>query len=259
MVISGFHNMALKNLIFLFALIGLLINKSKVYGYENKVDSIFFHIYNQQFDKAENELAYSKQKLKPLEYNLLTTDLFWWKAISSNKENDFKILESYLSKKLSTSEKSSFGNNLNDLIYLNYSLRLMSINSQSLKMLKYFIRINKFIDSFDNSNLSIEEQNIFEIYKAIFNFSKSKLFFTGTQFKNDNIKILKKHLRSSNLLNKTIACYFLAKIYSEIEKLPEQAVEYYSKLCQLYPNNMIFKNELLSVQLKTKKCRLATN
>ena len=219
---------------------------NSVYIKRNETDSIFFLIYNQEFSTAEAALSHSRINLNPLIYNLLNTDIIWWKAISSNKENDFKILENDLSKKLSNIEKLSSAHKLERLVYLNYLMRLMSISNQYLKMFGYFLQINSLIETIDNSGLTDEERNIFEIYKAIFYISKSKLIFTKPQYKSGNIEILKGYLESSSLINKTIACYFLAKIYSEIEKSPEQAIEYYSKLCQLYPNNMIFKNELLS-------------
>ena len=242
----------LKIISFILAFAACSSYTSMVYGNENDTDSIFFHIYNQQFDKAENELIHSKQTLKPLTYNLLTTDLTWWKAISLNNKVDFNILEINLTEKLSKVEKLSSQNNLEELLYLNYLIRLTAIKNQPFRMLNYFIRINKFIESFDNSNLPVEEQNIFDIFKAVFNISKTKVLVINTGIKNENLKILKGFQESSSLINKTTACYFLGKIYFEIEKSPEQAIEYYSKLCELYPNNMIFKNELLSVQLKIK-------
>lgn len=246
------YNPVLKIISFLLAFVAYSSYTNKVYSNEDYTDSIFFHIYNQQFDQAENELIHSKQTLKPLTYNLLTTDLTWWKAISLNNKVDFDILENNLTEKLSKVEKLSSQNNLEELLYLNYLLRLTAINNQPFKMLNYFIRINKFIESFDNSSLPVEEQNIFDIFKAVFNISKTKVLVFNTGFKNENIKILKGFQESSSLVNKTTACYFLGKIYFEIEKSPEQAIEYYSKLCKLYPNNMIFKNELLSLQLKIK-------
>ena len=250
MNISVIHKLILRS--WLISLVFVSFSSYANHCTENKndIDTIFFHIYNQQFNKAELELNQSKNKLKPLSYNLLTTDLIWWKTLSSNNEGDFEILENDLTEKLSNVEKLSSQNNLDELLYLNYLLRLTAINNQPFRMLNYFIRINKFIETFDNSDLSVEEQNIFDIFKAVFNVSKSKVLIIGAGFKNDNIKILKGYQESSSLINKTIACYFLGKIYFEIEKSPEYAVEYYSKLCHLYPNNMIFKNELLAVQLK---------
>lgn len=246
MLMSYLHKLLLVCALALIAFYSFPISDNQVYINRNDTDSIFFLIYNQEFSTAEAALSLSRKNLKPLIYNLLNSDIIWWKAISSNKENDFKILENDLFKKLSNSEKLSSANKLERLVYLNYLMRLMSIRNQYLKMFGYFLQINSLIETIDNSGFSDEERDIFEIYKAIFYISKSKLLFTKPQFKYDNIEILKRYLESSNLINKTIACYFLGKIYFEIEKSPEQAIKYYSKLCQLYPNNMIFKNELLS-------------
>lgn len=219
---------------------------------KNETDSIFFLIYNQDFQKAEDLLSNSTVILKPIEYNLLTTDLFWWKALSVNNENDFNALESYLLKKLGTSEKLNNRNYLEELIYLNYLIRLMTIKNQYVKILKYFFQINSIVEKVDNSVLSGEEQNIFEIYSAVFNITKSKFFFTKQQFRFENIQILKKYMASSNQIHKTISCYFLAKIYAEIEKSPDQSLLYFSFLNNLYPENKIFRHELTTAKLKSK-------
>lgn len=111
-------------------------------------------------------------------------------------------------------------------------------------MFNYFFRINKIIKTLDSSNLSPEEQSIFNIYKAVFNISKSKLLFLNTKIKNDNIIILKKYQESASLINKTITNYFLAKVYYELNKSPDQAKIHYLELCKLYPNNKIFRTAL---------------
>jgi hypothetical protein len=170
-----------------------------------------------------------------------------------------KILENDLSKKRSNTVNLASENKLEELVYLNYLIRLMSIRNQYLKMFGYFIQINLLFETIDidNSDFSDEERNIFEIYKVIFYISKSKLVFTKPQYKYDNIEILKGYMESSSLVNKTISCYFLAKIYSEIEKSPEQTLQYYNQLCNIYPNNKIFRNEL-SLILQKIKVRIKT-
>ena len=120
----------------------------------------------------------------------------------------------------------------------------MAKKKQPLKMFNYFFRINKIIKTLDSSNLSPEEQSIFNIYKAVFNISKSKLLFLNTKIKNDNIIILKKYQESASLINKTITNYFLAKVYYELNKSPDQAKIHYLELCKLYPNNKIFRTAL---------------
>lgn len=253
MLINVFIKLFFKSLLVSFIFVTFSSYANKFNEIDNEIDSIFFHIYNQQFNKAEKELNLSKNWLKPFTFNLLTTDLKWWKTISSNNEVGFEIFEKELSEKLSKVENLANQNNFDELLYLNYLLRLAAIENQPLRMISYFLRINKFIESFNNSALPREEQDTYQIFKAVFNVSKSKVLIIGSGLKNENIKIIQGYKDSSNLVNKTIACYFLGKIYLEIEKSPENAIEYYSKLCQLYPNNMIFKNELVSIQLKMKR------
>ena len=118
MLISILNKLLFKWVLISFALIALSTNASPVN--ENSIDSIFFYIYNQQFNKAEKELILSKNSLNPITYNLLKVDFIWWKTLSLNNENDFELLEKDLSEKLSNIDNLSNHQKLEQLIYLNY-------------------------------------------------------------------------------------------------------------------------------------------
>lgn len=252
MILSGLYKLLFCSILILITINSFSVTYEPDKSCKTKTDSIFCLIYNQEFSAAEVALNQSKKKLNPLIHNLLTIDLIWWKTICTNHIDNFDSFENQLKMKLKNAENLNKRNYLEELIYLNYLIRITSIRNQYLKIPVYFIRLNSCFGKVDNSGYSIEEQNIFEIYKAIFNIGKSKYLLTKSGQKNDNILILKKHCESQNIISKTIACYFLAKIYSEIEKIPEQAMSYYQILCHLYPNNMIFQNELKSAQQKIK-------
>jgi hypothetical protein len=205
------------------------------------VDSIFYHIYNQQFDIAEMELSNSKIGLKSSIYFLLETDLLWWRTLSANSETAFAHFEEYLIKNLTYYSTPANVTSLEKFVCLNYLLRMMATTNQHLKMINYFFKVNWYIDSFDNSSLSVEEKDIVSIYNAVFNIGKSKILFINSKNNLTNIAILKSYLNSQSIVNKTLSHYFLAKIYTDIENVPSESKIHYRQLCLLYPNNQIFK------------------
>lgn len=205
-------------------------------------DSIFYHIYNQQYPTAEIELNNVKNSF--ISYFLLETDLKWWKSLLANNDNDFENFENYLNDKLNVAKNHSNEPNFEELICLNYLLRLASVTKQHLKMMNYFFKLNNFIESFDSNSLSFDEKNIYSIYKAVFNISKNKIFLINAKNNIENIQVLKRFENSQNIVCKTFAHYFLAKIYMELEKKPQEAQKHYQKLNLLYPNNQFFQTSL---------------
>ena len=210
-------------------------------------DSIFYYIYNQQLSKAEKSLQLYRNSLQPDLYRLYKTDLLWWKTLSQTQVNDFSEMEMFLQQQLNRLEKDLSNSGIEELIYLNYFMRLKAIENQPFKMFGYYLRIQKLISNFDQSRLSPEEQRIYEIYTAVFNVGKSKLLM-NSKLRAYSIEQLKKHQHSSQTNIQTIANYFLAKIYFDIEKSPKQAEVYYAFLCARYPHNTIFRNDLRMCQ-----------
>jgi hypothetical protein len=213
---------------------------------DKTTENIFFLIYNQHFGEAENKLVQSKPVLTHLNYMILEIDLRWWKAISSDAKVDFELLE----KKLSTYSKESEGLSgparLEELVCLNYQFRLATFRSQPLKMIHYFLKINHFVEQTEFSSLPLEGRDLFSLYKAIFSYGKSKIFFLSPNIRSESLAILKNYAGSSDLVNQTIANYFLARIYIETEKSPILAKPYYEWLFKMYPDNKIFRKYFLS-------------
>jgi hypothetical protein len=208
-----------------------------------QTDSIFYYIYNQEFKQAERSLQKDRSNLPPNLYHLYETDLRWWKTLSQPQPNNFLGLEAFLQQQLKRLENHSFNPGIAELITLNYLMRLKAIQNQPFKLFTYYLRIQKLINNFDQSLLSPEERSMYEIYTAVFNVGKSKLLM-NVKLRDDSIEQIKKHQDSSQTNIQTIAFYFLAKIYIDIEKSPRQAAFYYSRLCARYPNNAIFRNDL---------------
>lgn len=208
-------------------------------------DSIFFYVYNQQYDRAELELHKLKNSIKPSTYFIFETDLKWWETLSFNRKEEFEMFEEYLNERLSASktETNSIEGNLQELVCLNYLLRLMAATNQHLKMINIFFKLNSCIDSFELTALSNDEKDIYIIYKAVFNISKNKILLINKTNNTKNIQVLKGFENSENIVNKTFAHYFLAKIYAELEKNPEEAQKRFKELYALYPNNQFFRTE----------------
>lgn len=220
-------------------------NKSNASDHEdNSFEKIFYLIYNQQFEDAFAELTLSGGGLDKWKYHILILDLYWWKAISSNCEDDFISFESKLKHFISNLENSDNIDDLEELITLSYSLRFASLRNRFLSMFTSLYRINFVIDRINTENLTKEQQDIFRIYFALFTIFKSKVLFNNPKLRKEGILVLESNLNSTWLVSKTISYYFLSKIYSDLEKRPIQALNYYEQLCLIYPGNKIFAGNL---------------
>ena len=211
---------------------------------EKPFNKIFDLIYNQKFGEAETELMASEAVLEKWGYRLLMLDLYWWEAISGNSEDDYQSLESVLNEYSALLNDSSNADDLEELICLSYSLRLALIKNRIFSILANIYRINRIIGGYDTERLTSEQQDVFNIYTAMFNIGKSRFLFTSPGKKAEGIKILEDNLTSPNKQYQTISCYFLSKIYFDLDKLPSKATIYCEKLCQLYPDNKIFAYNL---------------
>lgn len=211
---------------------------------EKPFNKIFDLIYNQKFCEAETELKASEAVMEKWGYRLLMLDLYWWKAISGNSEVDYQSLELVLNEYSALLNDSSDADDLEELICLSYSLRMALIKNRIFPILANIYRINRIIGGYDTERLTSEQQDVFKIYAALFNIGKSRFLFTGPGKKAEGIKILEDNLTSPNKQYQTISCYFLSKIYLDLDKLPSKATIYCEKLCQLYPENRIFAYNL---------------
>lgn len=218
-----------------------------------KADSIFFQIYNSEYPAAEIALIQSKKEIDPLICELLTLELMWWKTLSINQKQDFLRLEQSLKDGLNKVKIGGTKNSLQELIYASYMLRLLTMRNEYLKIPKYYFRINSIVGTINISTFSPIEKNMFEIYSAVFNIGKSKIAFTQTRSQNANINTLLMHEKSDDLLERVIATYFLGKVYSDIEKMPENAIIYFKRLHTLFPNNKFFAAELNKLERNNSK------
>jgi hypothetical protein len=208
------------------------------------LNRVFKLIYNQKFDSAMSELFISRNNLNPLKYKMLELDLYWWKALSSNSENDLNHFENILAKHFSGALNQNDSDKLGELICLSYSFRLSAIKNHYFSMMLNMIKMNKIVKQVEIDKMPGEEREIFMIYTAVFNIGKSKLFFNNPRLYNESIKVLERNITSINLVYQTISNYFLSKIYIEIEKVPAKAKVYCERLCKMYPGNEIFAHNL---------------
>ena len=213
---------------------------SGLYNSEEGFEKIFNLIYNQQFNEASLELVRAKNKLDKWEYHMLNLDLLWWEAVSGNSREDYARFESALENYSSDLKHRQGPDSLEELINLSYSFRLAALKSNLLPMMLDFLRINHIIQRLETDKLTMDQQEIFNIYLALFSIGKSKLLFNNTRLREEGIEILESSLTSLNPVYQTISCYFLSKIYLELEQSPAQARIYCEQLCKTYPGNKIF-------------------
>ena len=215
---------------------------------DKSFEKVFDLIYKQQFSDASHELMQSKNQLDRWEYHILNLDLLWWEMISGDGTDDYGRLESALEKHSSDLRDIENPDNLEELINLSYTLRLAAVKKNSFLVMFTIFRINRIIERMDIGSLSTEQQEIFKIYTALFNISKSKLFFPGSKLRRESIEILESNLSSVNPVYQTISCYFLSKVYLEMDKSPAKAQIYCKQLCKIYPGNKIFLHNLEQCQ-----------
>jgi hypothetical protein len=204
------------------------------------INSIFFHIYNQDFDLAEKEIDLHQDDLTDFTNNWLSCDLMWWKAISKADEGSFDKLQKYLEDQLNNINKDPKANKLMKMVYINYLMRLAAIKNQSYKTLKYFLKINKFHDKFDSDSLDSFQKDLYNIFHAVFVISKNDFLFFNKEKEESYFKTLDQYANSNQLIVKTMAQYFLVKIYLDIKETPQLAKTYLKTLCSQYPNNKVF-------------------
>lgn len=207
-------------------------------------DRIFSLIYNQQFDEARAELSREDTMLDILHYQLLLLDLYWWEAITSNSSNDFSQLKAELHKTSHHKEYDLERQKLMELIRLSYAFRIAATKSHMIASMIYFTRINVIIEQAEPAKLTFEQQEIFWLYTALINIGKSYFNFGSRKMREENIEFLISKLNSPINSHRTIANYFLSKIYADMEMNFVEALGYCEELCRLYPDNTVFINNL---------------
>ncbi|MBN1388737.1 MAG: hypothetical protein JW965_09840 [Bacteroidales bacterium] len=203
-------------------------------------EKIFNLIYNQEFDQANIQLIQSRNKLDKWEYQVLDLDLLWWEALSGDSREDYERFESALKIYSSDLKQSRSPDNLEELINLSYSFRLAALKGNLFTMMLDFVRINHIIQKFETDRLTTEQKQVFKIYMGLFNIGKSKLLFNNSKLREEGIEILESNINSANPVYQTLSCYFLSKIYLELDKTPSKARIYCEQLCNAYPTNKIF-------------------
>ena len=216
--------------------------------YKSGLEKVFYFIYNQQFSDAENALQSLSSEPDTLVIEILETELKWWETMATYDNREFKLLEEQLKIKLENIPPQFQNRKLIELLYLNYLLRLAALNNNYFKTIGYIFRINKLIDDIPMENSDVLQQNIYAIIIAVYNVGKSKFLIFNDNFRQENIAVLTRFTNAESLIPKTLSYYFLAKIYTEIEKSPQKAKYCFSELHKMFPGNTIFARELLKYQ-----------
>lgn len=229
-------NLFSKTLIFLF-----FLSSSFVLANEEKtiIEDIFFHIYNEEFDLAKNKLESNKKYINDFSFTFLNSDLMWWIAIKKNDKKTYSDLEKYFENKLKNLKKSK-KKQLQEMIYLNYLIRLSALQNNKTDLLVYFFRLNSFIDTFKSNTLTMEQNRLFNLYHSVFLISKKKYTLFNDINTDNEIQKIKKFTKSTNLIEKTLSLYLLSKIQMDIINKPRLAEENILELQKVFPKNTTF-------------------
>jgi hypothetical protein len=211
------------------------------------INHIFKLIYNEKFEQAEQALKNSSGFDDSFYVDVLKIDLYWWQYIhDKEKGNQLKAtIDSF-----SDSANSSSEGKIKQLIGTSYQIRFEFNRFNLLGAVAARKEIKQLITKIkqDNSKYSKERAKLFELYNLLFQYFDNlinPLFSENKRLKRASaLVLLDDFTKDKDLIVRTLACYFVGKIYLNIEKNPQKSKSCFEFLVVQFPNNSIF-NELL--------------
>jgi hypothetical protein len=235
-----------------FVIILLLLFFLPTWGFSSNSDStinvIFKNIYNQEFDKAESQLIEESQHLNDFYSTVLNIDLLWWKYSSTRSKTDARTLNNYLNK-IEPKYLQNPKDKIKLLICKSYQLRYARKRYNLFDIIGIRSEIKDLLLELDRNKLSISgnQLKLFDFYIVMFEyFDKVNPFFvqsTSDKRKNE-LLVLKRFSKEDDLVIRTMAQYFLGRIYQKVENKPEMGKLYFEILTQQFPKNSLFKEHL---------------
>lgn len=215
---------------------------------DSTLNSIFTKIYNQEFEQANIQLKLEEYKLNDFYSSVLHIDLLWWKYSSSRSKSDAKNLTNYL-KSIEPEEPQNSKEKIRQLICKSYQLRYARKKYNLFDVIRLQSEIKQVLAELNRANLPISEnqQKLFDLYMVMFQyFDKVNPFFikSTADKRKPELEKMKQFSIDDNFIVKTMAQYFLGRIYQKVENKPEDGKFYFEILTQQFPKNKLFKEHL---------------
>jgi hypothetical protein len=242
---------------YLLSLIILLIS-SEIRCQPAEIDLIVKKIYNQEFGDIQTEIDSLRKDSNDIA-QYLEVDYLWWKMISEgNSVSETEFLSELDLLKSQYSENDSV--NFAKLFYLIYQVRYENLKKHDISKYIALIKFHLYLDHFRNSEIKVQNSFVKSIFELIdlseLNLKYMLLIDNGLNSK-QNIKRYEICLaRLENLKNsdytsfEIIKQYYLGKIYLDVEKNYNKALNKFEILSKTCPNNLIFKNIIEDCQKK---------
>lgn len=242
-------------------------------GYKKDVANSFFnHLYNLDFKSSKESITnHLSTTNDTIENNFFRVNYIWWEILTgkNDKATRKKLLKLASQSITKINRKKSITNEDKVLhtLFTAYKLRVHSLSGNYFSGLRSAINTKTHIKSILKYTNNEESIFIAGLYNSCYGYAinhKYYLYPVLAFFPNGNyktgVKQLKKCTKSSNNIIKTESIYFLYKISSEFEGNISNSVKYLRILTQTYPNNIVFKIELLKhLNLKEDKRILVNN
>ena len=246
-------------IVFLLSFLFFFKEKSSAIGnspLKESINKTFEALYNFEFSRADSLI----QKLKAgysdfPETHLLATTYYWWLIVSGEDNSDNrKLYKKEIEKTLQllNEKDNNFLSNEDIGNYINayaYKTRIELFNHQ---LISGFVHLNNCIGYLKKS---FEKENEYELF-----YFTSGLYNYFTAYSSKEYPYLRPYLvlhpkgnmekgttqlfsayKSSNVLIKTEATYFLMKIFFEREQDYTKAEFFAKNLTEKYPDNLIYQ------------------
>ncbi|HKJ79654.1 MAG TPA: hypothetical protein VKA10_08965 [Prolixibacteraceae bacterium] len=221
---------------------------------DSTVNHIFKLIYDQQYQKAETELTRVNHKLDSFYADILKIDLYWWEYVKSKDKETTNRLNSMIEHFIDSDSSTTEGK-IKQLIGKSYQIRYEFGRYNFIGAA--FIRsdIKNLIAEIkqENTQYSRERAKLFDLYNLLFSYFDNLLnpFFAENKrtIRTNSLLLLDEYTADQDLIVKTLACYFVGKIYLNIEKEPLKSKPCFEFLTEKFPKNPLFE-ELLTDCIK---------
>lgn len=205
---------------------------------------IFTLIYQQNLVEAEQVLRINKSHLNDFYFTFLNLDLHWWKYRTTYSKTAGKELDNLIENSILTEVKTR-KQKMRQLIVKSYQMRYAKKKFRLFEMLSARSEMKDLIDEIEAENDQFigTEQKLFESYLIMFQYIENINFFSNHKKSEERMKKLRRMERftsEENVILNTIAYFFLARMYQQVEREPDKGLEYYKILTKKYPGNKTF-------------------
>lgn len=236
--------MTKKSLFVLFLLTTAFVLKTKASNNDSLVNRIFVLIYEQNLNEAEQLFLQNKNQINEFYQTFLNLDIHWWKyRTQTTSENSHALNELIDASELP--ETKNYEQKMRQIIVKSYELRYAKKQFNIFRLLSARSEIRELIGAIEKAAPPFTgyQQKLFESYVIMYRYIENINFFANARKSEARQRILiqmEKFANEPNVVLNTVAHFFLARMYQQIEDEPQKALIHFRILTQRYPTNKTF-------------------